>query len=480
MPIITRKIKLIAVGETSKDRTANYNYVKRIASDLTQVGNEVIRLHICNQFELDKLKTSMNITKGESLKIFQENIGTSVQNSGYQMLTKFPYIASDIRTNFNQKIFKTIKENFHDIMNSKMSIPSFRKTSITIPFSSGKRDECVIFLKDDEHIFNFPLSSSEKTLHKEIQFKLHYGRDRSNNRIIVDRILDGTYKMNGSSIQIVDNDLYMLLTCDIPVVESKDIDPNKVMGIDLGINRPVSIYIDGEKRQPTQISIGEKIQSERMKFFKQRKAIQQSMKSAKGGHGRKRKMLGMDKLREKESNWSKNINHEISRQVINIAQQYNVGIIKMEDLTGITTNSKDYFLKSWAYYQLQTDIEYKGKMVGIKILWVNPKDTSITCPTCKNVDKENRNDKDKTKFSCINIECDDYAKQKDADIVGAYNITYVEGSEVKGKSKAGRLLKGKQKKQNIYITTSDGAGCTAHSDSLNKQGENVLGLISTH
>ena len=112
MSIITRKIKLIAVGETPKDRTFAYNYVKRIASDLTQVGNEVIRLHICNQFELDKLKTSMNISKGEALKIFQESIGTSVQNSGYQMLTKFPYISSDIRTNFNQKIFKTIKENF--------------------------------------------------------------------------------------------------------------------------------------------------------------------------------------------------------------------------------------------------------------------------------------------------------------------------------------------------------------------------------
>ena len=472
MSIITRKIKLIAVGETPKDRTFAYNYVKRIASDLTQVGNEVIRLHICNQFELDKLKTSMNISKGEALKIFQESIGTSVQNSGYQMLTKFPYIASDIRTNFNQKIFKTIKENFYDIMNSKMSIPSFRKTSISIPFSAMKGGECVISLENDEHIFKFPLSSSESSIHKSgIQFKLFYGRDRSNNRVIVERILDGTYKMNGSTIQIEDNDLYMLLTCDVPVTTSKDLDPNKVMGIDLGINRPVSIYIDGEKRQPSQIQLGEKIQSERMRFYKQRRAIQQSLKFSKGGHGRKRKMLSMETLREKETNWSKLINHKISREVINIAQQYNVGIIKMEDLTGITTNTNDLFLKSWAYYQLQTDIEYKAKMVGIKILWVNPKDTSITCPTCKNVDKENRNDKDKTKFSCINFECDDYGKLKDADIVGAYNITYSEGAEVKGKSKEGRLLKGKQKKEEIFITTSDGVGCTTHSDSLNKQEE---------
>jgi IS605 OrfB family transposase len=474
MSIITRKIKLIAVGETSKDRTASYNYVKRIASDLTQVGNEVIRLHVGNQYELDKLKNSMDISKGDAIKIFQESMGTSIQNSGYQLLTKFTYISSDIRTNFNQRIFKTIKENFHDIMNSKMSIPSFRKTSISIPFNGMVNKEPVVREEGDDHIFNFPLSSSERSIHKGIKFKLHYGRDRSGNKTIVDRILNGTYKMNGSSICIKDNDLYMLLTCDIPVLTSEDIIPDKVMGIDLGINRPVSIYIDGEKYQPSQISIGEKIQTERMKFYKQRRALQQSMKYSKGGHGRTRKMLGMERLREKESDWAKLMNHNISRDVIEIAQKYNVGIIKMEDLTGITTNTNDLFLKSWGYYQLQTNIEYKAKMVGIEIEWVNPMNTSITCSTCKNVDKENRKDKDRTKFTCINIECDDYGKLKDADIVAAYNITYSEGLEVKSKSKKGKLLKGLQKKQN-FITTSDGAGCTAHSDSLNKQEEIISG-----
>jgi IS605 OrfB family transposase len=355
-----------------------------------------------------------------------------------------------------------------------MSIPSFRKTSITIPFTGSRRGESIICLENDEHVFNFPLSLSEKKIYKEIKLKLFYGRDRSGNEKIVNRILSGEYKMNISSIQIKDNDFYLLLTCTIPETKSEDIIPNKIMGIDLGINRPVSIYIDGEKKQPSQIPIGEKIQTERMKFYKIRRALQQSMKYSKGGHGRTRKMLGMERLKEKEANWSKLMNHDISRDAIDIAQKYNVGIIKMEDLTGITTNTNDLFLKSWAYYQLQTDIEYKAKMVGIKIEWVNPKNTSITCPTCKNIDKENRSDKDKTKFTCVNIECDDYGKLKDADIVGAYNITYTEGNKVKGKSKEGRLLNGLKKKQN-FVTTSDGAGCTAHSDSLNKQEELCLG-----
>lgn len=456
MSIITRKIKLIAVGETSKDRTASYNYIKRIASDLVQVGNEVIRLTVCNQYELDKIKNSMNvITKSKSKEIFREKYGAMVGNMGYNLMKKNTTMSSDIKSSFCQKIYKTIDEGFYDILQGKVSIPSFRKTSLTIPFRGTIHKEPVVYKEGEDYIFNFPLSSSERSIHKKIKFKLHYGRDRSGNEKIVNRILSGEYKMNTSSIQIKDDDFYLLLTCTIPDTKSKDIIPDKVMGIDLGINRPVSIYIDGEKRQPSQIQLGEKIQSERMKFYKQRRAIQQSMKFAKGGHGRTRKMLGMETFREKEENWSKLMNHNISKEVINIAKQYDVGIIKMEDLTGITKNKNDYYLKSWAYYQLQTDIEYKAKMVGIQILWVNPKDTSITCPTCKNVDKENRNDKDKTKFSCVNIECDDFGKLKDADIIAAYNITYSEGSEVKGNSKKGRLLKGLKKKLEVELMQID-------------------------
>jgi IS605 OrfB family transposase len=159
-----------------------------------------------------------------------------------------------------------------------------------------------------------------------------------------------------------------------------------------------------------------------MKFYKHRKSLQESLKYSKGGHGLKRKIQALNDLREKEKNWSQLINHTITRELIRVAQEYSVGIIKLEDLTGITTNSKEYFLKSWAYYQLQTYIEYKAKELGIQILWVNPKDTSNTCPTCGNSDPLNRNDKDKTKFRCISIHCKDYDKVKDADEVGAYNI----------------------------------------------------------
>jgi IS605 OrfB family transposase len=444
MSVKTRKIKLIAVGETPKDRTAVYNHIKNTANILSEVGNRIIRLTINNLYEIDDLMTTM--TKGDAIKALTEKLGTSVQNSGYRLTTEYANIPSEVRTGFNQSIFKTISNNFYDIKNGKMSIPSFRKTNINIPLSGRKTDTGgtnVIYVDNDKYTIDFPTARGEK---QDIRFNLFFGKDKSNNKVIVDRVISGEYSICDSSIQVKDNDLYLLLTYKQPDTIIDNIIEPKTMGIDIGINRPVSFYIENEKHQPQQIIIGEKIQHDRMRFYKQRRSLQQSLKFSKGGHGRTRKLQAMNHLSEKEKNWSQTINHTITRELIKIAIDYKITTIKMEDLTGITTNSNDYFLKSWAYYQLQSYIEYKAKELGINIEWVNPKDTSNTCPTCKTSDPLNRNDKDKTKFRCINNECKDFDKEKDADIVGSFNICFKDSSSTKEKSKKGKLEKGKKKK----------------------------------
>jgi IS605 OrfB family transposase len=449
MSIKTRKIKLIAVGETSQDRTKVYNHLKDVATILSEVGNRIIRLQINNLYEIEDLMETM--TKGEAIKVLTERLSTSIQNSGYRLTTEYANIPSEIRTGFNQSIYKTLSNNFFDIKKGKMSVPSFRKTNINIPFSGRKTPTGgtdTIYIENDKYYFNLP--TVNKSPIKPV-LNLFFGKDRSNNKVIVDRIISGEYTLCDSSIQVKDNEFYMLLTYKQPETKSVDMNPDKIMGIDIGINRPVSFYIDNEKYQPDQIRIGEKIQHDRMKFYKHRKSLQESIKYSKGGHGIKRKTRALNDLRDREKNWGQTINHTITRELIKIAQEYGVGIIKMEDLTGITTNTKEYFLKSWAYYQLQTYIEYKAKEVGIQIQWVNPKDTSNTCPTCKDSNPLNRNDKDKTKFRCINSDCKDFDKVKDADIVGAYNICYKEGTEVKGKSKKGIMEKGKKKKEALSI-----------------------------
>jgi IS605 OrfB family transposase len=437
MGIKTRKIKLIPVAEDSKGRTKIYNFVKELSKEMATVGNRVIRHHVNNGFEVEKLKAEQTLTKGKAIEILTEMLGASPQNSGYNITTDMPHISSNVRVNFNQMIYKTISENFYDILTNKVSIPSYKSVNLPIPTSKK------VYVENGTYIYDFPGTKHTKEMYGDIKFELYFGKDKSNNKVIVDRTIDETYKMCTSTIQYDGKDIFLYMVVNIPN-QIKDVDPNKVMGIDLGINRPVTMYITDEKRQPQQININDKIQHDRMRMMKQRRSLQQSLKYAKGGHGRAKKTKSMEDFREKESHWAQTINHTISANVIKTALEYNVGVIKMEDLTGITTNKNDYFFKSWGYYQLQNYIKYKAEQVGIKIKWINPMNTSRECPTCNNVHEENRSKVDVTKFACVNTKCKDYLKVVDADVVGATNISNREGLEDKPKSKAARLKKTKK------------------------------------
>lgn len=440
--IISRKITLVPIG-TKEEMKASKNYLSMIIKELTCAGNEIIRKCVLNQFELDALKKDNELSDKDKLKNYMKEKGLDDISSTiyYNISTKYPHINTRIISLLIQSIRLKIDKTFMDVLNGKTSIPSFSVTSLPIPL------EPVIKKEGEFYNITFPMSNHGKKLYSTPKFGLKFGRDRSNNKLIVDRILDGTYNIAGSNIKMTDDkDFVLNLSVDMPIMTSETIKPEKIMGIDIGINRPVTAYIQGEKRQPEQDNRGSKIQHERAKFSAHRRQLAKNLISCKGGHGRKRKMQKLDAIRQKEANWSKLMNHELSRAVIDKAIKHNVGTIKMEDLTGITMKKTDYFMKSWAYYQLQTNIEYKAKMAGIQILWVNPKGTSITCPNCKHEDPLNRSEEDKTKFSCVNPVCSEYQNVKDADLVAAENISNTVGSLVKPKSKQGKIEKAKTKK----------------------------------
>jgi IS605 OrfB family transposase len=455
MSIKTRNIKLVPVG-TKEENKKVYKYFEQLSKDLAKIGNELIRIHVGNQYALDDLVKDKNLTKGEAIKIFQENIGMSIMNQGYDYTKKYNYIPSAIRTAFNSTIYKTIQKNFWDMVNGKMSIPSFRCENMTIPFNIPSKLKDKFFnIENEKHNIFLPITKEIKEQFPNgIKLNLFYGRDKSNNKVIVERIINGEYKLKDSTFTFKkeDNEIYINLTYEQPKSVGYKADDSKIMGVDVGINRPVSFFITNLKHQPYQISIGEKIQHERIKKAKHRRSLQQGLAYGKGGHGRKRKTKAQVNLKQKESNWAKTMNHVISKKLIEIAVENNVSVIKMEDLTNISKNTKKLFLKTWGYFQLQNFIEYKAKTVGIKIEWVDPKYTSQTCPICGETHKENRNEEDKTIFACTNSNCKDYQVEKDADVNASINIVSSMGYDVKPKSKAGRIAKAKEKKKTVNET----------------------------
>ena len=91
--------------------------------------------------------------------------------------------------------------------------------------------------------------------------------------------------------------------------------------------------------------------------------------------------------KQREKHITKNINHHISKAIVANAKEQKASIV-LEDLKSIRNTAKAYgrsqrlSLNSWSFYQLQTFIEYKAKLQGVPVVFVQPEYTSQLCSKC--------------------------------------------------------------------------------------------------
>ena len=158
------------------------------------------------------------------------------------------------------------------------------------------------------------------------------------------------------------------------------------MGIDIGLNQIAVASISNIK--------GDEINR---KFFNGKEAgfVRKKYRSVRRNLGKAKQAKKIKAIEDKESRYVTNSNHEISRKLVNLAVQEKVSIIVMEDLknirkTAYSSSKADRNLNSWAFYELQNFIEYKAKLEGIEVDYINPAYTSQSCNSCGIINKSNR------------------------------------------------------------------------------------------
>lgn len=213
------------------------------------------------------------------------------------------------------------------------------------------------------------------------------------------KIINNEYKIKESSLMFdKNNNLILNLTFDIPDKEAHEIVPGRTLGVDLGIATPAYVCLSDNTYIRSGFGSANDFFRIRQQMKSRRRSLYKSLSLVKGGKGRKKKLQAINSLRDKERNFAKTYNHQLSHKIVKFAKDNKCEFINLEYLT--KDGFEDAILSSWSYYELQNMIEYKAEREGIKVRYVDPAYTSQTCSKCGHVDKENR--PTQSKFKCVN------------------------------------------------------------------------------
>lgn len=187
----------------------------------------------------------------------------------------------------------------------------------------------------------------------------------------------------------------------VKIVETYNSNLN-VMGIDIGIKVPAVTYTSDGKINF--FGNGRELRYYQRYYRSKYQALQYQKNHKK-----------MKQMNHKLHHKLNDVDHKIAKAIINYAITKNIGIIKMEQLKYINTTfdikvTSNIYL--WSYRRLQDMIEYKAKLNGIKVKYINPKNTSRICPKCGSLNSP----VDRLYF------CKACEYENHRDIVGAMNI----------------------------------------------------------
>lgn len=457
MSTITRKIELTLYTEglSEEQRKAQWGLLYHINDNLYKAANNVssklylddhvssmVRLKHDKYFsllkEMARAQKQRNPDDGQIAEL-QAQIAAAEKEMSEQELAICKYatemstqslsyrFATEIETNIFAQILTCLKQGVHatfnsdarDVKRGERAIRNYKKgMPIPFPWNSSLKIET----EGSEFYLRW---------YNGLRFHLNFGKDRSNNRMIVRRCLkldqdfEGEYKLCNSSIQLAKREgkqkLFLLLVVNIPQ-ERVELNKNIVVGVDLGVNVPayVATNITEERKA---IGDREHFLNTRMAFQRRYKSLQR-LKTTAGGKGRAKKLEPLERLRKAERNWVHTQNHLFSREVVSFAVQTRAATIHIEDLSGFgkdtdgnAVQQKEFVLRNWSYYELQNMIAYKAAKYGIRVEKIRPAYTSQTCSWCGQLGFRQG-----VTFICENPACKQCGEKVHADYNAARNI----------------------------------------------------------
>lgn len=186
-------------------------------------------------------------------------------------------------------------------------------------------------------------------------------------KLELDMPVDDFTKIN----QIELNKEYAFISATVP--EAELIEPKSYLGVDLNATGHLAVIANPETGKVQKLGKSAKHIHDKYKHI--RKTLQ---------HQGKFSLL--KKIKHRELNKVRDLNHKISKHIVEVAKKKGMGI-KLEEMKGIHKSRKhsrsfNHTLHSWSFYQLGQFIEYKAKLNGVAVAYIEPAYTSQNCSIC--------------------------------------------------------------------------------------------------
>lgn len=432
--LLNKVIKIYLISEQTDDdgNKIDYKEINKLLWELQRQTREAKNKAIQLCWEWSEFSSEYFKNNGVYPKKTDMFNYTSVHGYAYNRLNKEYFLHTGNLSTSLRAACKSFNCCEKEIMNGTRSILSFKSNQ---PLDVHNKAINLEYKNNEFYVRLSMLNRSgvaEYGIKKGLYFKMMV-KDNST-RTILERCLDGIYKIKASKLLYDQKKkMWKLNLCyEIKGHTVSNLDPNKILGIDLGVHYPLVASVSGEY-DSFKIKGGEIEHFRKSIEVRKRSLLEQTKYCGDGriGHGRKKRTEPALNIGDKIARFRDTANHKYSRALVDYAVRKGCGTIQMEDLTGITARS-EHFLKQWSYYDLQTKIENKAAEAGIKVVYIDPKYTSQRCSKCGYIHKDNRPTQEN--FKCINCGFQANADYNASQNIGTKNIDKIIAKELKNSS----------------------------------------------
>ena len=182
--------------------------------------------------------------------------------------------------------------------------------------------------------------------------------------------------------------LWLAVTAAIPVQQPRDLDPQRVAGVDLGIIHPYAVVTEDAGLLVSGRALRAEAYLHRAdQQARQAKAASRAPKPGQRGSRRWRRHRA--RQRQMEARHRRRVHqahHQAARQVVAFAVQRRVGTLLVGDPMGITSRDagrvQNWRLRQWRRTHLVQALRDKAELAGVVVRLVDERGTSSTCPAC--------------------------------------------------------------------------------------------------